>query len=127
MKDKTTVTQGAIGLSAAIFYYQSSGYNVSIPRVDNSDYDLVIEKDSCLQTVQVKTTRVIDRFGNYQAQLKKVRPNRTGNKIYNMARVDFLFVYCENGDMYSVPFDKLTSLIIFSAKKFSSWKVKLGG
>ena len=42
--NQSKVSQGSIGLSAAILYYQYCGYNISIPLVDNQYYDLIIEK-----------------------------------------------------------------------------------
>lgn len=38
----------------AIAYFSTNGYTVSIPLNDTQDYDLVVEKDNILQTVQVK-------------------------------------------------------------------------
>ena len=103
---KTTVKQGTIGLSAAIFYYQLKGYNVSLPLNDSSHYDLIIEQNDNLYTVQVKTTSQ-SRKNGYAVELKSVRPNRTKNVIKDLQKVDFIFVLCSNGDVYSLTYDKI--------------------
>ena len=120
---KTTVEQGAVGLAAAIFYFQKSGYNVSLPLIDNQNYDIIIEKDGNFFTVQVKTTKTI-KNGGYVAQLKKVRPNKTENKISPLDKCDFVFTLCDNGDMYNIPFDQLTSRNTLTIKLYSKFKVK---
>lgn len=40
----------------AIAYFTSNDYTVSIPLNDTQDYDLIIEKNNVLKTVQVKAT-----------------------------------------------------------------------
>jgi hypothetical protein len=120
---KTTVSQGAVGLAAAVFYYQKSGYCVLLPLIDNQGYDLVVEKDGILKTVQCKTTRA-KKNNTYLVQLKKVRPNRTGNVISVLEKCDLLFVLCETGDMYSIPYESLTSLNELRLNsKIEQWKV----
>lgn len=105
----TTVSQGSVGLACAIFNYQKMGYNILVPLVDNQDYDLVIEKNQIFYTVQCKTTKY-KRNSNYVVQLAKVRPNKTQNIIRPMAPCSFLFILCEDGQCYSIPFEELTSL-----------------
>ena len=39
----TTVTQGGIGMSAAIYKLTSLGHKVSIPLIDNQEYDLIVD------------------------------------------------------------------------------------
>ena len=121
---RNTVGQGAVGFSAAIFYYQKNGYNCCIPLVDNQNYDLVIEKNGELLTVQVKSTRQIVA-GNYVAELKSVRPNKNTNNVKSLQPCDLLFVLCENGDCYSVPFENLTSKNQFRVSKYQKYKESL--
>ena len=56
MKFKTNKEKGNSGLGMAIAYFSTNGYVVSIPLNDTQDYDLIIEKDGKLKTVQVKST-----------------------------------------------------------------------
>ena len=45
-----------IAIAIAIAYFATNGYTVSIPLNDTQDYDLVVEKDGILKTIQVKAT-----------------------------------------------------------------------
>src|SRR5690606_23692000 len=101
----TTVTQGGIGLAQAIATFAKLGYNVSVPLIDNQCYDLVIEKDLTFYKVQVKTSRQLAPSGNYIVELKRVRANRTENKIHKFCNteVDFLFILTAAGDCYLIP------------------------
>ncbi len=47
---------GRLGLSYAIVYYSELGYTISLPLNDTQWYDLIIEKDGIIQTVQCKST-----------------------------------------------------------------------
>lgn len=47
---------GRIGLSMAINYFTLQGYTVSLPINDTQWYDLIIEKDDVIKTVQCKAT-----------------------------------------------------------------------
>lgn len=119
----TTVGQGSVGLSAAVFKYTQLGYNVLLPLVDNQSYDLAIEKDDVFQKVQVKTSSVI-RNGNYLVQLKKVRHNKNANVITPLEGCDILFVLCSNGDCYSIPFDKLPSKVELRVSTVPGYKME---
>ena len=57
MNFKTNKEKGNSGLGMAIAYFTTNGYVVSIPLNDTQDYDLVIEKDGDLKTVQAKSNR----------------------------------------------------------------------
>ena len=66
----TNKEKGNAGLGMAIAYFSTNGYTVSIPLNDTQDYDLIIEKNSLLQTVQVKATGCKTKYGVYQVALK---------------------------------------------------------
>lgn len=51
-----TLQKGKIGLAAAIHHFTVNGYNVLLPLNDSQAYDLAIEKDGEIKTVQCKTT-----------------------------------------------------------------------
>lgn len=108
-ENKSTVSQGTVGLTAAIFQYTTLGYRVLLPLVDNQSYDLVIEKDGLFLTVQCKTTKQqpFKTNYNYFVELKSVRSNRTENKIIPLSECDLVFVLCSDGTSYSIPFTKI--------------------
>ena len=59
MNFKTNKEKGNTSLGIAIAYYSSNGYTVSIPLNDTQDYDLIVDKNSILKKVQVKSTSCI--------------------------------------------------------------------
>ena len=86
---------GRIGLSMAINYFTYQGYTVSLPLNDTQWYDLVIEKDGILQTVQCKAT---------QTQIGEINLRSTGgtngsvyDNVLNHSGLDYLF--CVNKDL----------------------------
>ncbi len=98
------VTQGSVGLGVAIGYFCAKGMVVSLPLVDNQDYDLIVD-DGTLRKIQVKTTGVLAKSGNYEVQLKSVRSNTTTNRVvpFDSSKVDYVFVLCSNGTKYLIP------------------------
>ena len=54
MNFTTNKEKGNYGLGIAIAYFTSHGYIVSIPLNDTQDYDLIVDKNNCIQKVQVK-------------------------------------------------------------------------
>ena len=56
MKEINRKQIGRIGLSMAINYFTIKGYTISLPLNDTQWYDLIIEKDGIIQTVQCKST-----------------------------------------------------------------------
>ena len=52
--------KGRIGLTTAISYFGLNGYTISVPLNDTQWYDLVVEKDGILKTVQCKCTTTSD-------------------------------------------------------------------
>lgn len=105
----TTVTQGAVGLGTAISYFVKSGICVSVPLVDNQNYDLVVDIEG-LKKVQVKTSRCKKKSGNYEVCLRSVRPNRTQVRIdkFDSSLVDYVFVLTEDNSQYLIPSDYIT-------------------
>lgn len=123
-KNYNKVEQGTIGVSAAIYHYQRIGYNVLIPINDIRSYDLVIEKDCIFYTVQVKTSSVKTKTG-YLVQLKSVRSNKNTNIIRPLKQCCLVFILCDNNDMFSIPFDKLTSLNQINTGSYTQFLVNL--
>jgi hypothetical protein len=122
----TTVTQGSIGMSAAIYKLTELGYKVAIPLVDNQEYDLIVDIEGDLFKVEVKSTSVKTNTGNWSVQIKKVRPNRSSNTItgFDNTLVDFLFVYTTAGDCFLIPAEEIdTNSQLSVPGKFSVYKV----
>lgn len=97
-----TDLKGNIGLTKAISYFTEQGYTVSLPLTDSQCYDLIIEKEGILQTVQARYTGQIAPSGSYLCRLQ----TKNSKKIYYNIKdtfCDLLFCYCENGDTYLIP------------------------
>lgn len=126
-KNKTTVTQGAIGLAIAIAWFAENDYIVSVPLNDNQPYDLIVDKGDGLKRVQVKTTRFKGKGrSNYVTQLKSVRTNKTVNNIKNFDgnSCELVFIVTENKIKYLVPaidLDGMTALAL--GEKAEKWKL----
>lgn len=105
------VSQGCVGLGHAIAHFVAKGQTVSLPLIDNQDYDLIVDEGGILKRVQVKTSGTKGKSGHYEVQLKSVRPNRTGNTIkrFDPLTVDYLFVLLCNGDRYVLPCSEVNS------------------
>ena len=97
--------QGDIGESRAIYEYTKLGYVVCRTLFDSAKYDLVIEIDTILYKVQVKTTRSKTRHGVYAVDLRTGGGNktRTTTETRKESDYDILFVLAENGICWSIP------------------------
>ncbi|MEO6305149.1 MAG: group I intron-associated PD-(D/E)XK endonuclease [Bacteroidia bacterium] len=85
----TKNSSGIVGLTKAIEWFSKNDYTISLPLVDSQSYDLVVEKNCKLQTVQVKYTgykRVKEyrKIGYYQIAM---------NKGYTIKSFDYLFIH----------------------------------
>ena len=100
-----TKTQGDVGLGVAIGYFAKNLQRVSVPLTDNQEYDLVVDFNGSLKKVQVKTTNY-QRNGHWKVQLKTSGGNQSGAgkiKKFDGSAVDYLFVYCFDGNSYLIP------------------------
>ena len=106
MNFETNREKGRAGLSFAIAYFGSNGYNVSIPLNDTQDYDLVIEKDNFFQKVQCKSTGKKNKANLfYKVKLESWGGNN-GGTYYGTVKdgsADLLFVLTENQSLYLIP------------------------
>lgn len=97
--------QGDAGIGAAIAFFTSNGYPVSIPLTDSQEYDLVIDIDGCLKKVQVKTVYHRNKWNWFCVHLRTCGGNRSFStyKMFDNSLVDFLFIVTENCDKYFIP------------------------
>lgn len=100
----TNKEKGRSSLGIAIGYFSINGYTVSVPLNDTQDYDLVIEKDGKLETVQVKSTDCKTKYGVYQVALKSC--GGTKGKTYKTVvntKVDKLAIITKELNIYIIP------------------------
>lgn len=124
---KTNKEKGNTGLGMAIAYFSCNGYTVSIPLNDTQDYDLVVEKNGVLQTVQVKASGCKRKNGNYQVALKSC--GGTKGKTYKTVietNVDIIFIVTENMDMYMIPRENIKNKSTLNiCEKYYKYRVNL--
>jgi hypothetical protein len=96
---------GRIGLVEAISYYTENGYTVSIPLTDTQWYDIIIEKDGNILTVQCKATETKENSIDFRS---------TGgtkgvpyDNILEHSKLDMLFCVDSERNCYSIPVNVL--------------------
>jgi hypothetical protein len=97
--------QGDLGVAAAIMYYTSKGYDVSVPLTDATRYDLIVDNGT-IHRVQCKATGYTSPHGVYAVDFRTQGGNRSGvgtMKTISDAECDRVFVYTLGGDMYDFP------------------------
>lgn len=127
MNFKTNKEKGNSGLGMAIAYFTTNGYVVSIPLNDTQDYDIVIEKNGKLKTVQVKSTSCKTSRGTYQVALKSCGGTKGSTyKTLIETKVDFLFVLNEKLEMYLIPREKINNRSTLNlCEKYKKYIVKI--
>ena len=127
MKFNTNKERGNTGLGIAIAYFTANGYTVSIPLNDTQDYDLVIDKNNELKTVQVKATGCKTKSGNYQVALKSC--GGTNGSTYKRiidTNIDYIFILNKDMEMYLIPKSKISnSTTLNLCDKYKQYKVQL--
>ena len=108
MIDITNKQRGNCGLGIAIAYFSTNGYTVSIPLNDTQDYDLLIDKDDKIKSVQVKYTTCKTKYGNYQVALNSCGGTKgITYKTVIDTKVDYLFIATDKMDIYLIPREKI--------------------
>ena len=97
---ETNRDKGRAGMAIAIAYFGANGYTVSIPLNDTQWYDLIVEKDGILNTVQCKATGSKDN----EISLRSCGGTK-GSTYDNMLNhpVDYLFCLDKEQHMYVIP------------------------
>ena len=101
-----TKEKGDIAVANAIHYFTTAGYEVCLPIGDKRDYDLVVEKDYVLQSVQVKFAGLYpSRDNKCHVALRITGGNQSFKtaKRYTDNAFDLLYVYTEKDEQYLLP------------------------
>ena len=127
MNFNTNKEKGNSGLGMAIAYFTKNGYTASIPLNDTQDYDLVIEKNNILKTVQVKATGCKTKYGVYQVALKSCGGTKGDTyKTLIETKVDYLFILTGDKKMYFIPCDKICNKSTLNlSNEYLNYKVKI--
>lgn len=101
-----TKEKGDIAVANAIHYFTIAGYEVCLPIGDKRNYDLVVEKDYLLKSVQVKFAGI---YPSKNDQCHVGLRITGGNQSYKTAKkykddaFDLLFVYTGREESYLLP------------------------
>ena len=120
--------QGNVGLGMAIAYYTSKCISVLLPLNDTQPYDLVIDKDSKLYKVQVKTTQQLNKNKTaYVVQLKNTGGSSGKSTIrhFNKNSCDIVFIFTKDGQMYEIPSDQINVDQLTLTKEWDKYKINL--
>lgn len=101
---ETNRDKGRAGFSLAIAYFGSNGYTVCLPINDTQWYDLIVEKDGVMQTVQCKFTG----SKTNEVFLRSCGGSK-GKEYDNILEhpLDLLFCVDKNKNMFLIPMDDL--------------------
>ena len=111
-----TKQKGNIGVGIAIAYFTSKGYTVSIPINDSQEYDLIVDIDKFIYTVQVKYTTETKESGNFTVGLRSI--SGSSKAVYKRlvdSGIDYLFIVTKNFETYMIPvsdIEQTTSITI---------------
>lgn len=100
MKVDTNKDRGRAGMSLAIAYFGSNGYTVSLPMNDTQWYDLIVEKDGIIQTVQCKFS------SSENAEVSLTSKGGTNGSVYDKVTehpLDLLFCADKNMNLFVIP------------------------
>lgn len=92
---------GRIGLSMAINYFTLNGYTVSIPLNDTQWYDIIVEKDNKLYTVQCKCTQTED--SSITLRSCGGTKGEVYDTIINHPELDYVFAVNKDMDSWLIP------------------------
>ena len=103
------------------------GYTVSIPLNDTQDYDLIVEKDGIIKTIQVKSTGCKTKYDRYQVPLKSCGGTKgTTYKTYKDTKVDLLFILTSDKRMYLIPKENIINKSTINiSDKISEYEIKI--
>lgn len=120
---ETNKDKGRAGLAAAVGYFGTHGYTVSLPLNDTQDYDMLVDNGT-IYRISCKATGEKTKYGVSVVSLR----NCGGNKgaVYGREQdknIDFIFVLNEDGEMWLLPKSILTSNSINLGNKYEQYKL----
>ena len=125
MKFNSNKEKGNTGLGIAIAYYSANGYTVSIPLNDTQDYDLVVDKNSCLKKVQVKATSCKTKYNKYQVALKSCGGTKGGTyKTVVDTNIDEVFIVTDSLELFRIPIEVIKNKATLNlCEKYEKYKI----
>lgn len=120
---ETNKDKGRAGLAAAIGYFGTHGYTVSVPLNDTQDYDLIVDNGR-LYRISVKATGQKTQYGVSVVSLRNM--GGTKGTVYGREQdkdIDYVFVLNEEKEMWLIPKEKLTATSLNLGKDYLEYKI----
>lgn len=115
--------KGRAGLSAAIGYFGTHGYTVSIPLNDTQDYDLLVDNGN-IYRISVKATGQRTPYGVSVVSLRNM--GGTKGKVYGREcdkEIDYVFVLNDEQEMWLLPREILNANSLNLGENYSQYKL----
>ena len=120
---ETNKDKGRAGLAAAVGYFGTHGYTVSLPLNDTQDYDLIVDNGRIFR-VSCKATGQRTKYGVSVVDLRNT--GGTNGSVYGREQnknIDYIFVLNEAGEMWLLPKEVLTSNSINLGEGYNQYKL----
>lgn len=120
---ETNKDKGRAGLAAAIGYFGTHGYTVSLPLNDTQDYDLIVDNGT-LYRISCKATGQRSKYGVSVVSLRNT--GGTNGSVYGREQdknIDYIFVLNEEQEMWLLPKEVLTSNSINLGEGYNQYKL----
>lgn len=120
---ETNKDKGRAGLAAAIGYFGTHGYTVSLPLNDTQDYDLIVDNGRMFR-VSCKATGQKTKYGVSVVDLRNT--GGTNGSVYGREQnknIDYIFVLNGEGEMWLLPKEVLTSNSINLGEGYNQYKL----
>ncbi len=78
-----TSEQGRVGEALVVAHMVGLGYDIYLPAFGNAPCDIVAMRDGQMYRVECKSIAAKNKWGSYEAQLRRVRVNTTSTKIHH--------------------------------------------
>jgi PD-(D/E)XK endonuclease len=113
-----------MGTAVATAWFAGRGYVVSVP-TEPACYDLVVESDTSLQRVQVKTSRG-GQVGITKTQYgtgTSPSTGKYGQRPYRADEIDFFFIFTATGTMYLIPIAAVEGKSVLALTRYRRYQL----
>lgn len=114
-----------VGAAAATAWFLARGYMVSLP-VETARYDLIVESDTGLQRVQVKTganERHIGITRTIYGPGASPSSGKYGRQPYEADEIDLFFIYTAAGAMYLIPIEVVSGMRFLALARYVGYQL----
>jgi len=128
LKQINSKRQGNVGIARAILWYTEHGYIISLPLTDSQPYDLIVDIDSVLKRIQVKTatTKRNNSFVVHLRSMSNVKGSKLRIRFLSENDADFVFIATEK-DNYIIPIKILVGMsMVTLSSKYDEYKITAG-